>query len=49
MDALSVDLVADWKTWGVLAGIAVVVYLYATERFSIELVSLFALTGPAHR
>ncbi len=45
MDVLPIDIQTTWQTWAVLIGIGVVVVLYASERFSIELVSLAALTG----
>lgn len=45
MDLAAIDVATTWHTWVVLVGIAVVVILYASERFSIELTSLGALTG----
>lgn len=45
MDGLVADVGATWQTWVILAVITAVVVAYALERWSIELVSLFALTG----
>ncbi len=45
MDFAAIEVATTWQTWVVLIGIAVIVALYATERFSIELTSLFALSG----
>ncbi len=45
MDPAAFDVATTWHTWVVLIGIAVIVALYATERFSIELTSLVALVG----
>ena len=45
MDFAAIEVATTWQTWVVLIGIAVVVGLYATERFSIELTSLIALSG----
>ncbi len=42
---VATTLGTTWQTWAVLIGIAVVVGVYASERHSIELVSLIALTG----
>jgi di/tricarboxylate transporter len=45
MDFAAIDVATTWQTWVVLIGIAAIVGLYATERFSIELTSLVALAG----
>jgi len=45
MEFAAFDVAATWHTWFVLIGIAVVVALYATERFTIELTSLVALAA----
>jgi len=45
MDLAAIDVATTWQTWVVLIGIAAIVGLYATERFSIELTSLAALAG----
>lgn len=45
MDFVAGDLNTVWQTWAVLIGITVIVVFYALDRFSIELVSLAALSG----
>ncbi len=45
MDFIAGDLSTMWQTWVVLIGIVVIVVFYAMERYSIELVSLAALSG----
>ncbi len=45
MDFLPADVTTMWQTWAVLIGIVVIVIFYALDRYSIELVSIAALSG----